>query len=328
MTLNSAPWAIDGARTRAGLARLASYASSGGRSGIVQPTDMRVTALAVPGQGLRVAPGGAIILNHYLANPDEAYVVSNPGTHTVLAADMPPAAGATSYYLVCVVVGDPEFNQTGHPFMPSGPLDPADAPDYEYNRIVLIPCGANTTSFEQLGYDYPAYALARLEIPANTTTITNAMITDLRSLSRERESSVPIFAQPVPSGVLDTFDVSEYKLIYGWLPWVTVPPWATRMTVRGDVGGIMHIDPYLAGNMRILVNGLYSGPETIHEFEDGLGIEQRVSISAYWDGDVAGVAGQGISIGIQLKRFAGAGTLQAGYDTTTMLDVRFYERPI
>ena len=328
MTFNFAPWAIDGARTRAGLARLASYAAGGGRSGIIQPTDLRVTALSVPGQGLRVASGGATVLNHYLSNPDEAYVVSNPSTHTVLSADMPPAQAGTAYYLVCVVVGDPEFDQTGHPFMPAGLLDPVDAPDFEYVRVVVIPCSAGTTKFEQLGVNYPGYALARLEVPGSTTTITNAMITDVRNLANSRESSAVFYAQPVPSGTLDTFDTDAYKLVYGWRPVVNVPEWATHMTVRADVSGIMHIDPYVAGNMRVVVAEVYAGPETIHEFEDGLGIEQRVAISAYWDGYVEGFAGQGIYIGPEIKRFAGAGTLQAGFDTTVMLDVRFYERPL
>lgn len=327
MTFNFAPWAIDGARTRAGLARLASYAAGGGRSGIIQPSDLRVTALAVPGQGLTVASGGATVLNHYLSNPDEAYVVSNPSNHTVLSGSMPPAQAALAYYLVCVVVGDPEFNQTGHPFMPAGLLDPADAPDYEYVRVVVIPCSAGVTTFEQLNKDYPGYALARLEIPANTTTITNAMITDIRSLANPRESSQGFFSQPVPSGSLDSFNVAEYKMIWGWRPWVSVPPWATHMTVRADVGGIMHIDPYLAGNMRVKVDNT-NGPETIHELEDGLGIEQRISISAYWDGVIAPLAGTSVPIAIELRRFAGDGFLQAGFDTTTMLDVRFYERPL
>lgn len=328
MTFNFAPWAIDGARTRASLARLAAYAGGGDRSGIIQPTDLKVTALSVPGQGLRVSSGGATVLNRYLSNPDESYVVSNPSTHTVLSADMPPAAAGTSYYLVCVVVGDPEFNQTGHPYMPAGILDPADAPDFEYVRVVVIPCSSTTTTFEQLNKSYPAYALARLEVPANTTTITNAMITDLRKMNRSRESSEVVYAQPVPSGSADNFDTETYKMIWGWRPAVAIPEWATHMTVRADITGLMHIDPYVAGNMRVVVGEVYAGPETIHEFTDGSGIEQRVAISAYWTGEITAFAGQGIYVAPEIRRFVGPGLLQAGFDATTMLDIRFYERPL
>ena len=153
MTLDKAPWAINGAPANAGTARASAYAASGGQSGVVTPTDMRVTALAVPGQGLTISSGTAVVLNHYQSDPDQAYVVPNAGDHTVLAADMPPAVGAISYYLVCVVVGDPEFNQAGHPFMPSEPLSPEAALEFEYNRIVVVPCLATTKRFEELGLD-------------------------------------------------------------------------------------------------------------------------------------------------------------------------------
>jgi len=224
VTFNFAPWAIDGARTAAGLARLAAYQGSGGRSGVIRPTDLKVTALSVPGNGLRIAAGGASILNGYLSNPDEVYVVSNPATHTVGSGSMPSAKPSVSYYLVCVVVGDPEFTQTGHPFMPSTPLDPVVALTYEYVRVVILPCTATQDSFEDLNKAYPGYALARLEVPANTTTITNAMITDLRELA-QRRAERNVLAQTIfPfSGTQGATNAMGFQDWTGFKPSLAIP---------------------------------------------------------------------------------------------------------
>lgn len=325
MTFNFAPWAIDGARSAAGLARLASYAAGGGRSGVVNPSDLSVSALAVPGNGLRISSGGASVLNHYLSDPDEAYVVSNPASHTVLAADMPSPQPSTSYYLVCVVIGDPEFNQTGHPFMPSGPLAPEDAPDFQYVRVVIVPCNPTTSSFEDLGYNYPAYALARLEIPPSTSTITNAMITDLRSLAKPRESTRLLVAQPIPAGPGVGYVSTDWETV--WSPQIQVPKWATYVESVGFINSIVHLDPELVGQTRLVIDG-YGGASSYHELPDTSGAGERVSLSAVWAADVSGIAGTTVNVSLQVAKISGSGSLQAYSDTTCIIDVRFSERPI
>jgi len=323
VTFNFAPWAIDGARGPAALARLSSYAGGGGQSGIIKPLDLRVTALAVPGQGLRVGAGGATILNGYLSNPDESYVVSNPSSHTVASSAMPGAQPGTRYYLVCVVIGDPEFNQTGHPFMPSTPLDPAVALDFEYVRMVVIPCVSTTKRFEDLGVNYPGYALARLEVPANTTTITNAMITDLRGLASPREHSELFVGRQVSSVGITTASSPGSAWINPFEvgPWIQIPRWATRMQILATIGSLGNSGD-ATGEIRVSVNGIAGASETY----DIDGASERNMLIAAWDTGVAAWAGQSVQAILQARQlFDLPGYAFADNRTQIIFDVRFSE---
>ena len=321
MTFNFAPWAIDGARSTAGLARLASYAGGGGRSGVIKPGDLRVSSLAVPGDGIRIASGGAVVLNHYLSDPDEAYVVSNPASHTVLPVDMPPPTGGAAHYLVCVVIGDPEFNQAGHPYMPPGLLDPVEAADFEYVRIVIVPCPAGTTSFEQLGYNYPAYALARLEVPPGTSTITNAMIVDLRELSQARTHREVAMGTTVPGLELQSPDFVPFPT---FAPSMQVPRWATKAVVTASLDGIWAFTGSVNGELRVVL-GPFAGASLGYDV-DAVNYERRgyrLALTA----DVQAYAGQNVTLQIQGRKLGGDAWLGSvdGLSVQVVYDVQFYE---
>jgi hypothetical protein len=324
MTFNSAPWAIDGARTTAALARLATYTTGGGRSGVTKPSDLRVLPLTVPGNGLRITTGGATVLNHYLVSPDEAYVVSNPSTHTVLAADMPPAVPALSYYLVCVVVGDPEFNQTGHPYMPSV-VAPEDAATFEYVRIVIVPCNADTTSFEALGLNYPAYALARLEIPANTTTITSEMILDLRDLAQPRsQRDLNAFTPPDTHNLIDA-GWDTWPMVSGYT--VSVPEWATKANIIATITGVAATEGSTTGGIRILVSPAIGSPEVLYDIDTpaGAGFSREILVAAF-SGDISSIAGTDTTIYVQGYRDAGSTAWLTTFPGSQLiLDVEFSE---
>lgn len=260
MTLLNAPFAVDGARTKAGLARAATYAASSGRSGVVRPLDLKVYPLDVPGNGIRIAGGNATVVNGYQSTPRESYTISNAGTHTVLSTDMPAPVPQTMYYLVCIVVGDLEFNQAGHPFMPPS-LTPEQAMDFSYVRPVILPCGAGTTNFDQLGKTYPGIALARLEVPPSTATITSAMITDLRQLPTARSQRVLI--------PLDPPDGHAIQGAGEWIDWppdvyatVQVPDWATHVTMTATATGVRNLGTAY-GDLRVLFGG-HAGPTTLY----------------------------------------------------------------
>lgn len=321
MTFNSAPWAIDGARTTAALARLATYTTGGGRSGVARPRDLRVAPLEVPGAGLRVFAGGATVLNGYLSDPDEAYVVSNPSTHVITSADMPPASSQVSHYLVCVVIGDPEFDQTGHPFMPSE-IAPEAAATFDYVRMVIIPCSASTTSFEELGLNYPAYALARLEIPANTTTITAPMITDLRELAqaRSKRDLTPI-TPPVRN--LDSASWTIWPMYSGHM--VSVPPWATRANIVATLTNFYVVWGPVQGAIRLVVAGTLGSPESIFQIDAANG--QRETMVVAFSVDVSTLAGQDVSVALQglVNDIGSPGVMQSSVGTQLIFDVEFTE---
>lgn len=327
MTLLHAPWAIDGARSTSALARVATYATSGGRSGTVRPLDLKVYPLAVPGNGLLIAGGSAVIINGYQSAAREAYTVANAGTHTVLSDVMPAPVPQVAHYLVCIVVGDPEFNQAGHPFMPSEIL-PEDAADFEYVRVVLVPCSAGTTDFDDLGLNYPGYALARLEIPANTSTITGAMITDLRELSNPRQERSVYSSETSAWNVINGTAWLQFS---GYNPAVEVPKWASRAIITVEVTGALHTNPDLSGQIRIHSSAQNAtGPESTYEFEvtgNPSGIE-RISLQATWTMDCSAIAGDATTLELQARRAGGGGSIRAagaGSGTMVTYDVQFIE---
>lgn len=324
MTFNFAPYAIDGARTTSALARLAAYTTGGGRSGVAKPDSLKVLPLAAPGNGLRITAGGATILNRYQASPDQVYVVSNPGTHTVPAASMPAPNPQLAHYLVCVVVGDTEFNQTGHPFMPTT-LAPGSASTFEYVRVVLIPCAANTTSFDQLGLSYPAIALARLEIPPNTTTITSAMITNLRTLAQPRQDR-QIFMNTVPPN--RNLGSNSYFTWPGYTPNVEIPPWATRAMMTVQLSGIVAYDGETHGNLRAAI-GTLVGAGMSYDVDTVNG--GRYSFMMAVGGSVATMAGDTVQLRTEGMRDIGyAGYLSSWNGSTVHMvyDITFYEDTI
>lgn len=244
MTFRTSAWAIDGPLTRASQAREQTYVASAGAEGIAQSADLKVSQLASPGNGLRIGPGGAIILNRYLGlDPDQSYTVSNPDTHTVGAGDMPGSQPTDKQYLVVVTIGDPDYSQTGHPWMASDDPPAGEESSFVYVRPKLIQCPSGTEHFAELGLLYPGYALARVAIPAGVTTITDAMITDLREMATPRTAvGTSIVAA---SGTPDPLEQAAGT----WANWPNVvilqqrvPRWATKAKVFGFVEGARWLD--------------------------------------------------------------------------------------
>lgn len=244
MTLNKAAWAIDGPTINAALARTEAYAANSGSEGLVQGPDLKVLPLAVAGQGVRIDTGAALILNRYQGlAPDQMYTVTNPTMHTVPSSLMPSANAAAKNYIVAVVIGDPEFSPSGHPFMPSQ-FPTGQASTFEYVRAMVI----EETAFNSR--TYPALALARLAIPANTTTITDSMITDLRKLARPRSwMAQGIVAATGAADPLNQVAPTTARFPNVNVITVTIPTWATRVKIMGFVEGL-RLDKAGAGSLR------------------------------------------------------------------------------
>ncbi|MGL3804725.1 hypothetical protein ACSYDW_01370 [Paeniglutamicibacter sp. R2-26] len=161
------PWAIDGAKLSAAQARAQAFKETGGARGITLPGDLKVTALPTPGAAVRVAPGGATLPNDYPGGAGQSY-----GTLMVSAEDVNVPAtgssgGATSYLIQRII--DPEYG---------GNLGNEDPLTFRYDPFVLVPSITNL--------NYPFVPLAKIVQPANTATITQAMITDIREVAKPR----------------------------------------------------------------------------------------------------------------------------------------------
>lgn len=277
MTMTSSPWAIDGARAPSSLARVSQYIATGSAEGVVGPSDLKVTALDVPGAGVKIAPGAGITLNRYQSQINEAYTFTNTGDgETLDATDMPVASASARSHLVCVTIGDPEFNQDGHPWMPSTLAAGTEA-DFQYVRpFVIANVAAGTKRFSDLGRKYPALALARIDVPANTSTITPSMIFDLRDLARPRNWEEIFTADAASDNALN----GAGAVVGAWEGWpntanflVDVPTWASVAKVFGYVEGAKITK---AGQARLRIGFSDGGAATVTNIDEAAtGVDRR-----------------------------------------------------
>jgi hypothetical protein len=328
VTFLSAPLAVDGAELNGALIRKGTYAAMGGAEGLVERADLKVSQLAVAGNGLLISAGNAVVLNRYQTTPNEAYVAANPSVHTVTAGEMPASQPSAKSYLVLVTIGDQEFSQVGHPWMTSDPLDPEDAVDFQYVRPWLLEVPAGTTSADGLGLTYPAYALARIDRPANTTTITNAMIVDLRTMARPRFSEELFITSSEANNDLQTvsptyeqFPRDNYS--------IKIPKWATKAKVTAFVEG-MSYNGAVDANLRINFVGVGSGANVPVNHSAPASGSDRCGVNLATTFTVTSYAGQTKSIEIQGQAASSgyANRLHTDSRTLSSIRVRFEEAPI
>lgn len=335
MTFDSAAWAINGAQLTSSLARRAEFAAVGGAQGIVQKGDLKVTQLGTPGVGVQIAAGVGLIRNAYQGSSvNEIYVASNPTSYTIPSAQMPASNPSAASYIVAVVVGDPDFSQAGHPWMLSTDPPAGTALTFQYVRPTLIQVADSTVT--TLSGNYPALVLARIDFPANTTTVTNAMITDLRSLARPRQEQ-QMFVSPngtwtdaspvyIPSGsAFGDWGAAQYH------PSVAVPSWATRAIVSARINGAYLTDSSIniSGMVRCQL-GAVTGPSVSWDIQSGGGA-MRMNLEAAGTYDVSTIAGT--SVQLRVEGYENVPTtpttnqklkLRAG--SQQIFDVRFFEQ--
>lgn len=329
MTLKNAAWAIDGALLNAALARTEAYAATSGAEGIVTATDLKVEPLSTPGQGLRINNGAGLVLNRYQGSLiNQTYTVVNVGTHTVGSSLMPASNPAQQTYIVAIAVGDPEFSQAGHPFMTGSDPAPGEEDTFEYVRpVVVLESTFNSRN-------YPAIALARLTIPANTTTITSDMITDLRKLANPRTQLAMAHVNTgLAAGVNDYLDSNAMT----WERWpnigvltTQIPSWATKAKVFGFIeGAVLDANASLSASIRGVIEGTALATGNTEVADTTTAAERRqYNIAGIMD--VTSVAGQTKTFSVQAVPInAGSRSkLRAVGSTSVFLQVYFEEQPV
>lgn len=241
MALENAPWAVDGAKHSAAVARTLAYASTSGAEGIVEPADLSVRATQTPSGAVRVAPGGIAILNRAPNGGQQAYTARNVSETLVEVQPTGSGGGRTDYVWAHII--DPEY---GGQF----PENPQTA---QYFFLT-----ASASQPEGNGW----YRLARIDIPASTATITQSMITDLREVANPRVHDVwrPRALVTADTETLTvTTEVGEYFPNSGGPQSIYIPEWATRALIRVEWMDVR----YGAGNawgQKWLEFGPYDGP--------------------------------------------------------------------
>lgn len=234
------PFSVDGGRHPGSLLRLLAYAATSGEKGVVQPDDCKVGPLTTAGPQVTIATGAVVIP---VQGSDSQVYVANASGQSIM--DIDPTSGAARQDMVVARVFDPEFTSE------NAPPTPGDAPNWQYVRpwvIKGVPAGTKT--FDDLDLPWSATELARIELPPNTTNITQGMIKDLRQIARPR-SKVDQQTVTFPPGHLENLTSSSR------VSWpataardIAVPRWAKRAVVEIMIGGIRVTEGGVWGGVR------------------------------------------------------------------------------
>ncbi|MGW0630268.1 hypothetical protein [Streptomyces sp. NPDC002758] len=193
MTLIQPPMMVNGGIHPARTMRMMIRDLSRGSQGVTEYNDLKVSQLTTPGAGVQVADGSGVVRGATWGQG--SYTQYNVGTATVNIAPT-GASGRTD--MVVLRVLDPEYE---------GSLNPA-TDDIGFFSVVSNVSATATAPPAGM----TAIPLARITIPANTATITNAMITDLRGIANPRRDRQIYTASPGGDQI-------------------TVPVWAVRARI-------------------------------------------------------------------------------------------------
>ncbi|MEV5915834.1 hypothetical protein AB0M00_43995 [Streptomyces chartreusis] len=222
MALFPRPILTNGATHSAQQFRMLVRDLANGAEGITQGDDLKVTQRSTPGGGVLVGDGSAVVRGR--ANTFQgSYAACNIG-----AVDVPIAAtgGSARSDMVILRIEDPEYE---------GSLDP------ETDEIAYFDVISNVSSSATAIPDSrTAIPLARIDIPSSTSTITNAVITDLRQVANPRRRRSVFTQSPasLSTGIGSSTSYSYFSTAAGVN--VAVPDWATKVIIKIDVSPVRY----------------------------------------------------------------------------------------
>lgn len=317
MALDPVPFVIGGdAEHGPSVFRQQVYASTGGRQGVGGPGELKVAALDVPGGGVKVAAGTATILNR--VSPFEAYSVRNPVTDTSSVKFSATGSSGGRSDLVVARVDNPYVDGNAQ-----APADPVHGPYDSFAVIPGVPAGTTRLA------DLPQYAgvsaveLARVDIPANTGTVTSAMIKDLRSMANPRSSRQVLFGSADPGNNLTSSSFTAWPTTNTYT--VDVPPWATHLIARLEFTG-GQTAAQAAGSLRLILGSSTAFGEYEYNYAAQNGQARQQVVVAGELKLPTEVKGTTTSLRISGLRSGGTGYLFTVDKTYYLADVQFVER--
>ncbi|WP_411121713.1 hypothetical protein [Streptomyces sp. x-19] len=310
MTLAQAPLLVDGATHSAQTFRQMIRDLSRGQEGITAAPDLKVTPLPVPGAGVQVADGSAVIRGK--ANAWQgSYTAYNIGTTTVPIA---PTGATPRSDLVVLRVTDPEYE---------GGLDPAvDA----INAFEIIPNVDKTATAAPAGVT--GIPIARLDLPANTGTVTAGMIKDLRKVANPRRERALYTAYPRTLSKAWRDDEKWYvwPAEARWM--IAVPEWATKVIIVVTLAGLRMDFADVFGTMQIVL-GTAESESTVIDDDQGNGVRRTTAVIADTLTLPANYRGTSQSLFLRARMSKSEkGDLSVDEGTSIVADVEFTEGPV
>ncbi|MGX1268101.1 hypothetical protein [Streptomyces phaeoluteigriseus] len=324
MPWDSVPWFTEGgAEHSSEVARLLAYAAFAGAEGIIGNADLQVKALSAPGGSVQVMPGACAVLNRASGATYQAYAGRLPTADTVAIA--PTGVSARSDLVIARIENPYSYGETWNQ-----PADPKVGP-YIYTRIVSgIP--STTTRVRQVRPGDSAITLARIDIPANTSTITQSMIKDMREMANPRRRRVVRhmhgFNGVDAVGNTRYPNWEEFPQGCNWP--IEIPEWATNATIIATWAGLEQVnarDSY--GHLRARLGSL--GTNITNYDCDWVGSKQRYTFIGggriYLPASVRGTVQSMVMEGCNTSTTSYTGQLEADSGSTLFCDVEFVEDP-
>lgn len=263
MALFPRPILTDGATHSAQQFRMLVRDLARGAEGITQGTDLKVTQLGTPGTSVQVGDGSGVVRGR-VSTFQGTYSVCNIGSTNVPIAS---TGGSPRSDMVILRVEDPEYEGTLNP---------------EVDEVAYFQVISNVSSSATAIPDgRTGIPLARIDIPASTSTITDAMITDIRSIANPRRESRLLTQSPGSTSTAitgTTYSYSYFSTAAGWN--ITVPVWATTARIRVDVAGLRIVGDLLYGVVRANLGASLSLQPTVIDDNQVSAVRRIVTIAA------------------------------------------------
>lgn len=298
---------VAGGRHSAEVGRTLAYAATRGETGVIRPGDFKVTALPTPGGAIRVAAGAGVIESAFPGASGQSYTVRGVGS-----TDHPIAASGTSTTTRYVIIRITDPAYAGQPV----PANPEVGP---YAILDVVSSITNLT--------YPFLALAKIVLPASTSTVTNAMITDLRQVANPRSPERTMYVAPVA--------VPIYLSNTSWVdfPGVTenirVPGWATYAVVTAQIGGLQQALGGVQSEFSLFFGGVQGQMTAIDAPSIATQDQSRTgTVFLKWESPVTAWAGTSVPLKVMGRKAGGAGRIQADKYTQVAYDVQFTQAPV
>jgi len=233
MTLEAIPWMIKGGIHSENSGRRVLYKATNGSEGVSGIGDLAVKQTAVASSTIQVMPGGATMLSRYPGVKGESY----DGQVTAAESLVVPAnsTGSVRYDMVIARIDD--WNMPGGQAVPAT-LPTSTVPAFKLQIITNVNSSYRKAS--QLGLNYPAIALARITMPANTTTVAQSQILNLREMTMPRRQRALLTKSLVP-GQEETLNSTTTQTFPAAAIWITeCPEWASRARVSARWNGVLY----------------------------------------------------------------------------------------
>jgi hypothetical protein len=278
--------------------------------GITRGTDLKVTQRSTPGAGVTVGSGSGVVkgrVNTFQGH----YAACNTGAFDV---DIAATGGTGRSDMLILRVEDPEYE---------GVVNPATGNVGYFQIISNVSSSATAIPDGRTGIP-----LARIDIPASTSTITNAMIVDLRQIANPRRQRDQFVHSPASISTAINNNNSSYSSFSTEAGWtIAVPAWASTAIITIDIAQIRYSVAQFIGLLRATFGASLS-LQTV-TLDDNQTAIRRATVFVS-DKLTLPDAYRGTS---QLLRPQAAGssgntgTVQVDASTTFRYDVEFFEAP-